>query len=368
MDATQKIQQGEWIKFFSLKLTLLSGSMLGEMFTKTIASKHGEYVDNFALVSKNGFSTAFLRVEDRKRFSKQLVRKYVVNSSAKGISEKLMAKAESIKALSNTLLNKEFISEDFEKVIESFKLFIEAYDDYNKFHVIPKQLIDYVSQDIVEKVIGDLREARLASEPVHALADKVIQKFAEKIAAEKNKENKAGKIRYTAESIVCMTKPELDIYFAERNLPASKELASRQKSAALVITRKESIVTTDETQISKIELLNVKPMKDGEVKGNIAFKGKVIGKARIVYDPTESKEFSKGDILITGMTRPEYVPLMEKAAAIVTDSGGLLCHAAIVARELGKPCIIGTQFATKMFRDGDLIEVDANIGIVRKIG
>jgi pyruvate, water dikinase len=74
-----------------------------------------------------------------------------------------------------------------------------------------------------------------------------------------------------------------------------------------------------------------------------------------------------GDVLVTGMTRPEFVPLMKLASAIVTDEGGITCHAAIVSRELGKPCVIGTKNATKVLRDGMLIEVDAEKGIVRII-
>jgi pyruvate,water dikinase len=67
------------------------------------------------------------------------------------------------------------------------------------------------------------------------------------------------------------------------------------------------------------------------------------------------------------MTRPEFVPLMKLASAIVTDDGGITCHAAIVSRELGIPCIIGTKVGTKVFKDGDRVEVDANRGIIRKI-
>ena len=59
--------------------------------------------------------------------------------------------------------------------------------------------------------------------------------------------------------------------------------------------------------------------------------------------------------------------LMKKAAAFVTDGGGILCHAAIMARELKKPCVIGTKIATQVLKDGDLVEVDADKGIVRKI-
>jgi len=70
---------------------------------------------------------------------------------------------------------------------------------------------------------------------------------------------------------------------------------------------------------------------------------------------------------VTGMTRPEFVPLMKKASAIVTDEGGITSHAAIVSRELGKPCVIGTQVATQILKNGDFVEVDADAGVVRII-
>lgn len=106
-----------------------------------------------------------------------------------------------------------------------------------------------------------------------------------------------------------------------------------------------------------------------EAKGTIASKGKAEGMARIVMDfnGPEAKDFRKGDILMTSMTRPEFLPLMKLAAAIVTNEGGITSHAAIVSRELKIPCIIGTKNATKIFKDGDMVEVDANAGIVRKV-
>ena len=71
--------------------------------------------------------------------------------------------------------------------------------------------------------------------------------------------------------------------------------------------------------------------------------------------------------MVATMTFPNFIPAMEKAAAFVTDEGGILCHAAIVAREMKKPCIIGTKIATQVLKDGELVEVDANKGIVRKL-
>ena len=99
----------------------------------------------------------------------------------------------------------------------------------------------------------------------------------------------------------------------------------------------------------------------------MAFKGIVKGKVRLVKNNHDIKNLKKGEVLVTAMTTPNFIPAMEKAAAFVTDEGGILCHAAIISREMNKPCIIGTKHATKILKDGDLVEVDADKGIVRKI-
>lgn len=104
-----------------------------------------------------------------------------------------------------------------------------------------------------------------------------------------------------------------------------------------------------------------------ELKGMIACTGKVTGVVKVCRNIHDIPLVKKGEILVTSMTRPEFLPAMQKAAAFVTDEGGITSHAAIVSREMNKPCIIGTKIATKVFKDGDLVEVDANKGIVRKI-
>ncbi len=110
---------------------------------------------------------------------------------------------------------------------------------------------------------------------------------------------------------------------------------------------------------------NVQGNIDGQ--GVCASPGKVIGKAVIIHAPTENSKVKKGDILITHATTVDYLPSMKRAAAFVTEVGGLTCHAAVVAREFGVPCVVGLKNATKNFKDGDMVEVDANKGIVRKI-
>ena len=104
-----------------------------------------------------------------------------------------------------------------------------------------------------------------------------------------------------------------------------------------------------------------------ELRGFVACTGKVTGKVRLVITRADFEKFKQGEILVTGMTRPEHVPLMKKAIAIITNEGGITCHAAIVSRELGVPCIIWTKVATKVLKDGDVVEVDAKKGVVKKV-
>ncbi len=111
----------------------------------------------------------------------------------------------------------------------------------------------------------------------------------------------------------------------------------------------------------------VKTNKEKEIKGTVASQGgnKILkGVIRIVLNPAINI-FNDNEILVTSMTRVEFVPLIRKAKAIITDEGGIACHAAIISRELGIPCIIGTKNATKVLKDGDLVEVDAERGIVK---
>ncbi len=108
----------------------------------------------------------------------------------------------------------------------------------------------------------------------------------------------------------------------------------------------------------------------GDIKGFVASTGgkkSVSGRARIVVRP-EHEQFEDGEILVTSMTRVEFLPLMRKAKAIITDEGGIACHAAIVSRELGIPAIIGTKVGTKLLKSGDIVEMDLEGGIVKISG
>jgi len=100
------------------------------------------------------------------------------------------------------------------------------------------------------------------------------------------------------------------------------------------------------------------------VHGLGAAPGEASGSVRVISNLEQASELRDGEVLVTHMTAPDWVPLMRRAAAIATDSGGMTCHAAIVSRELGIPCVVGTGEATKVLRDGEVVTVDAGAGLV----
>jgi pyruvate,water dikinase len=100
------------------------------------------------------------------------------------------------------------------------------------------------------------------------------------------------------------------------------------------------------------------------VRGLGAAPGVVVGRVRVLDDPKAGSELEPGEVLVAAMTSPDWVPAIRRAAALVTDGGGMTCHAAIVSRELGVPCIVGTREATRVLHDGMVVTVDAGEGAV----
>jgi len=146
------------------------------------------------------------------------------------------------------------------------------------------------------------------------------------------------------------------------------ELQKRTKACFYFVTKKGKLTAfTDKKAVSLHRLLENSLIHSKTLTGSVAYKGTAKGRIKIVISKEDFKKVRQGDILVTQMTRPEFMPILRKAAAIITDEGGITCHAAIISRELKIPCVIGTQIATKLLKDGDLVEVDANRGIVKII-
>ncbi|MFC1648448.1 PEP-utilizing enzyme [Nanoarchaeota archaeon] len=176
----------------------------------------------------------------------------------------------------------------------------------------------------------------------------------------------SNRTSYTLEELKYSVPPEIDLVVQEK-IPR-KELQQRFDYCMIGQVFEGYDITTDISLIKELDAIGTgKKAHTEELKGFTASLGKAEGTVKIIESAEEIGKVEEGDILVAVMTRPDYLPAMKKAAAFVTDEGGVTCHAAIVAREMKKPCVIGTKIGTKILKDGDLVEVNADKGIVRKL-
>lgn len=179
-------------------------------------------------------------------------------------------------------------------------------------------------------------------------------------------EELARRTKLSLDDILFLTTEEIqDILFGKSTL-SRKEMKRRATSSVFYGADGVINVITDPDELNKIDKI-LTDAHTTELKGLGVNPGKVIAPVSIVLSNRDFKSFKSGNVMVASATRPDYLPLMKKAAAVVTNEGGMLSHAAIVSREFGIPCVVGTKNATQIFENGDMVEVDADKGTVRKI-
>lgn len=180
----------------------------------------------------------------------------------------------------------------------------------------------------------------------------------------------AKKLKISAAALSWLTPAEMNIVFKKNIFPAKLKLTidKRKKYCALQYKGGQVKILTDLAALRELKRVTPpKPPKNIQLKGVAAYSGQAQGPVRIVNGSADFKKIKPGDILVTPMTTAAFLPYLPKVAAIITDEGGLTCHAAIIAREFKKPCIIGTKFATKVLKNGETIEVNSKKNIIIKI-
>jgi phosphoenolpyruvate synthase/pyruvate phosphate dikinase len=183
----------------------------------------------------------------------------------------------------------------------------------------------------------------------------------------------ARKMNISEVDIQYITREEINNYFTH-NIKINKEEIDKRKEPSIftIFDRKRPLLFTGKDAENMYQhFLFEEVLNKNMVKGVPASKGIKQGKVKLLsYGENMVKQIQEmeyGDILVTGNTRPDMILALKKAAAVVTDEGGICSHAALVSREFGIPCIVGTKDATKIFKDGDVIEVDANTGVVKRV-
>ncbi len=163
---------------------------------------------------------------------------------------------------------------------------------------------------------------------------------------------------------------EMDDFLSGKKTISKPIIQQRKKGFVLYLDKNNELVCLEGDNIqTALKAFNLLPQEEvlQEIRGRTASKGKASGTVAIVKGIKDLKKVKKGNILVAVTTHPDYVSAMRISAAIVTNEGGITSHAAIVSREYGIPCIVGTKIATKILKDGDLVEVDADKGTVKKL-
>ncbi|MEO6077169.1 MAG: PEP-utilizing enzyme [Candidatus Andersenbacteria bacterium] len=348
-DQIENFSKKEWSKNWAGQWSFLSCTYFGQHYTKGINEVLGTSLHYSLFIYHQGTTSAYFEVSDARRFCKELAAKIAADHGfAEFLCSELKVKTDNILGIIKELENKQISKDDYAR-------FTQALYEYAPSHRAVKMVVDYLDPQNLDELLPSLEEARLYSEPVYVESEKFTQLFAEQLA-------KGASIE--KELMLCVTRDELDIYLENKTLPAQEILQARFENGVILYEKGEYTTVIGNEAVGLEKAIEGLPASTKTLKGKTAFSGKVRGTVRIVLDPSKPGEFNEGDILVTGMTRPEYLSLMQKSAGVITDAGGMLSHAAITARELKKPCVVGTQVATKILKNGDVVEIDADKGEV----
>lgn len=343
------IKKNKWKSIWAGKWSLLTCSDYGEHYLSTLKVGGKPFLKSVIFIYQDGKSSAWVKEKDIDDFSNRVAK---LIRHDKGLVKKI---ADDLKKSTEIALD--FMSKNKKDItLPIFQKYQQIIHNYYVAHVQVKYLVDALTEKELKLFLPALEKARVVAEPV--FAETIV--FDNAVAKMISRENKIP-----IKEVLSLTKEEFYKLWQKKSF-FPKDLDRRYKFSALLFLNKKSKVYTGERAKKIQEAMT--PLESVDIiEGQCAFPGKVTGHVKIIIDPEEDNKIEKGDILVSNMTRPEFLLLIKKAAGFITNAGGILSHAAITARELKKPCIIGTKIATQILKDGDLIEVDANKGIVKII-
>ncbi len=329
----------------------LTGTIFGKAYTHTAKKLLGYRVKTFRIFFHNGLALGFAKKKELDSLGKKLAKELV----------------------QNPCLSKEWAA-DFKEQAELVRSTIRKYNGKpirkKHFKLLSRQMQKLIVWFIaIQQPIHHLPLQKIAKiNPVFVPARKIAKTIF--IDFEEFMENwatiESSHTNCPPHLFLCVTEAELFRFFRTRKLPRIQKLINRYSLTTLDFQTGE-YKSVFGKRAKQIEQKTLHHSQQTIVIGQCAYPGKIVGTARILLNPLGNVEFHEHDILILPKTRPEYFPLIKKASAIVTDQGGITSHAATICRELKKPCIVDTDHATRIFKNGDKVSMDAEKGIVRKI-
>lgn len=248
----------------------------------------------------------------------------------------------------------------------SDELLSAVIDSYiHDYHALKDNSLMVRNEDFLHELIGKFIVVFVLGDSAHALRNKATEARKETETLFQIVNNFLHKKYSSVKNISLYTYDEL---LASKVLN-EEVLRNRERS---ILTNSGVIPFAEGDDVFKnylikhnIELIEQQRKGDIRISGTAASLGKATGTVRIITRVADLQKIQSGDVLVSTMTSPKYITAIKKVVAIITDEGGIVSHAAIIARELGIPCIVGTKIATKRLKSGDNVEVDATNGVVK---
>lgn len=346
----KKISELDWIKRWNEPFSLLGCSYFGEQYIHSAEKRFGVGFNHLLFAYHDGITVCYRLQSDTEAVGKRLASIFLGKENSAEIwkDELISATDKIMKTIEQPLA---WFTDP-----EHFRQFEQQYFDYMPVYIRVNIVPDFLPAEILEKSLPALREARFYAEHAYIKIDKRTQELMQLLLKNEG----------YPEELTHLFHFEVRKYLKTKELPPREELQKRHHLFGLY-TNREGMHELERQKIAEFEehIAQKNTTQGSELKGVAASPGRVQGTVRLVFDPHKAGSFNEGDILVTSMTNPEFLPLMKKSGAIIAEGGGVLSHAAIASRELGKPCLLYVQGATQALKDGDMVEVDAEKGVVK---
>lgn len=351
----------DWEKVITREISLLHDDYCNKAYID-IKNIIGFDFEKCLLINKNGVIERYLDKEKNNEFHKTLLK--IID---RGEEEEIFIKAygldEEMNCWADQTLKNDFIGVDSAGLSNMFCSFNDRYVEYWAYFL----LVYYFGQAIENKTYSDkiekYKKIILKLRGEDSFRFNVEKIFFEKLIKEISKRFniEADKLWWSLPSEINKI---LSDDFRIEGVSGRNEyyvwLYENNSESYYFNHKKAKIIADKELGGKKIYKVSI-----SELKGHMASPGIVTGNVKIVKSFNDLKKVKRDDILVAAMTDPRYLNAMEKASAFITDEGGITCHAAIIAREMKKPCVVGAKIATEILKDNDLVKVDANKGIVK---
>lgn len=351
MSNREKQKREKWIKFTERECDLFTAYCIMTGYLKYYQKNIGVNFKNFLMVNNNGIILSWRLQAEYESFLASLKRKKL--QTFEKLLDKLHQQATRLqKFLKYSHLDK---CSDA-NLSKKFSYFVNVYQSYFALFTLPKYFGMVLNQDELPLRVKN----KLAKTRGIADYEDIQNIFLSRIFNEIGKRNKIdGQLLFYA------LPEEIKGLLRGMRKIDNKILVQRKKIVAfLAVNGGEPKIITGEKVKKILKLNNIADTdQDDCIKGSTANTGIVVGAVKLVLRRTDLKNL-KDKIVVSPMTSIKFTPHLKSVRGIITNEGGIACHAAIISRELGIPCIVGTKNATRVLKNGDFVELDANNGLV----